>query len=362
LKILWINHRDPTHPEAGGAEVHIHEVGKRLVERGHEITLLAERCKGSRSEEEIDGMNVRRFGGKFTLHLYAPYFVMRYSDGYDVVIDDIAHAVPFWSPKFTKKPVIAVVHHVHQKVLDVELSAPLRYIVKGAERTIKDVYFNIMTVSDATKEDLMEMLGVPSDRITVIHHGIDHEVFRPGSKFNKPTILWIGRMKRYKNLDHIIRAFSIVKKSVKEARLVLVGSGPEESKIRALIRTIGLEDVTLTGRVSEAEKIRLLQGAWVIVYTSVVEGWGLGILEAAACGTPAVAYDTSVFREAIKNGKTGLLVKYGDIASLAEALKEILTNDTLREELSRKALANSYNFDWNKTTSQTEQYLKEIAQ
>jgi glycosyltransferase involved in cell wall biosynthesis len=362
MRILWINHRDPKHPEAGGAEVHIAEVGKRLIRRGHEITLLCERYDGSRPEEELHGMKVKRFGGRLMLHCYAPYYVKRNSANFDIVIDDIAHAVPFWSPKFTKKPVVAIIHHVHQKVVGKELNPIFRYLVREAEKSIKDTYEHIIAVSQTTKRDLTERLRVHEQKVAVIPHGIDHTKYRPGSKFDEPTVLWIGRMKKYKNLEHVVMAFKLVKQTVKDARLILAGAGDEERKVRFLVHREGVKDVTFTGRVSEDDKLRLLRGAWCIIYVSEIEGWGMGILEAAACGTPAVAYNCGALKESIVDGETGLLVEYGNVKSLAHSVTQLLNDQDLRERLAKNALSFANYFDWDKTAEQTERYLKGLCE
>jgi len=358
MRILWINHRDPKHPEAGGAEVHLAEVGKRLVKGGHEITLLCERFSGSESEEELYGIKVKRFGGRFMLHCYAPYFVKKNSENFDIVIDDVAHAVPFWSPKFTKKPVVAIVHHVHQRVVGRELNTVLAYMVKKAEKSIKKTYRHIIAASQTTKKDLIEQIGVNEQDVTVIHYGVDHTIYKPGRKFDEPTVLWIGRMKKYKNLEHVIMAFKLVKQVIKNARLILAGAGDEEPKIKSLIYKEGVNDVRFTGWVSGNNKLELLQGAWCVLYASETEGWGMGILEAAACKTPAVAYNSGALKESIIDGETGLLAKYGDIQDLAQKIIKILSDEDLREKLSKGALSFSYNFDWDKTAKQTEKYLE----
>ncbi|MBS7658896.1 MAG: glycosyltransferase family 4 protein [Candidatus Bathyarchaeia archaeon] len=357
MRILWINHRCPKHPQAGGAENHILEVGRRLVQKGHEITLLTECFPGSKKNEVIDGIMVKRKGGKYGIHLYAPYFVKRYSAIYDIVIDDVAHAVPFFSYKFARKPVVALVHHVHQKVVEKELRMPLRQIVKWAERRLKN-YERIIAVSNTTREMLINMLKVKPERIKVIYHGVDHEKFKPGDKFKVPTILWMGRIKKYKNLDHVIKAFSIVKHSIKDAKLIVVGSGDA----KWLVNDMRIFDVTFMGHVSEEEKIRLLQGTWAIVYASDMEGWGMCVLEANACGTPTVAYNSGALKETVINGETGFLTEYGNIEGLAEKMKVILSDHGVRERLSRNALIHSQNFNWEKTTSETEEFLIEIAE
>jgi len=360
VEILWINHRCPRHPQAGGAEVHLLEIAKRLVKRGHEITLLSERYSGSPKEEVIDGILVKRFGGKYALHLYAPYFVLKRSEDYDVIIDDIAHAVPFFSYAFTRQPVVAIVHHVHQEVLEVEVNQPLRYIIKRAERFIRH-YKRIVAVSRTTRKDLVEKLKVPSERVEVIYPGVDHEKYRPGEKAERPTLLWMGRMKRYKHPDHALRVFKLVREVVKEAEMIMVGYGEAFPEVKKLIREMKLSNIILTGRISEDEKVELLQKSWVMLCTSEMEGWGMTIMEAASCATPTVAYNVGALKETIINGKTGFLIRYGDIEGLARSVTILLEDENLRREISKHALEYSYNFDWEKSTIEFEEYLSNVV-
>lgn len=362
MRILWINHRDPKHPEAGGAEVHIREVGRRLAKMGHEVTLIAERFKGSPAREEIDGIDVRRVGNKYTIHLAAPMIVKKLSKDYDIIIDDIAHGVPWWSALATSKPVLGIVHHVHQVVASIELPFPLDIAVKMAEKTIRYAYRKLIAVSEATRNDLENLIGFPKDRVKVIYNGVDHSRYSPGGRrFEEPTILWLGRIKKYKNLDLLLLAFNKVKREVANARLVIAGSGDYERNVRELANKLGLRDVIFTGKIREEEKLELLRRSWVLATTSTIEGWGISILEAAACATPAVGFDAGAVREAIIDGKTGFLVRFGDAEGLAEKIYLILTDDRLRDELSRGALEYSYNFDWDKTASQTLEIMEEMA-
>ncbi len=357
MKILWINHRDPDHPQAGGAEVHIAEVGRRLAEQGHQITLLCERFRGSERVSERFGMEIRRFGGRLLLHLYAPYYVFRNSYRYDIIIDDVAHAMPFFSNRFTKKPVVAIVHHVHQDVLGMELSPIIGMIVKVGERGLRG-YRSIISVSETTRQDLIGKLNVEEGRIKVIHLGVDHELYRPGRKSGWPTVIWVGRMKRYKHVDQIIEAFRLVRDSVPDAELILVGDGEEKAELLSM--TNGIKGITFMGRVSQEEKVRLLQRAWCLVSASEVEGWGMTIIEAAACGTIAIAFDAGALSEAIIDGRTGIIVKHRDAGSLAGALIKCLTDQDMRSTLSNEARARSMEFDWNRASSETLALLSEL--
>ncbi|RLE47529.1 MAG: glycosyltransferase family 1 protein, partial [Candidatus Methanomethylicota archaeon] len=115
-----------------------------------------------------------------------------------VIIDDIAHAVPWYSPLVTKTPVIAQIHHIHQEVVYIELPKPFAWIVSCAERTIAKVYKHFIAVSQSTKEELVRRFNIDPDRVSVIPNGVDLEKYRPGRKDPKPTILWVGRIKNTK--------------------------------------------------------------------------------------------------------------------------------------------------------------------
>ena len=352
-----MNHRDPKHPQAGGAEVRLYEIARRLVRIGHEVTLLCEKVDGLPSEEVLEGIKIKRIGGKMSIHLLAPLYVKRHGHKYDVIIDDIAHAVPWYSPLATKRPVIAQIHHVHQDVVRVELSKPLAWIVSRAERTIAKVYNRFIAVSQSTKEELTKRLGIDPDKIAVIPNGVDSEKYKPGTKDPRPTILWVGRIKKYKNLDHLLKAYRAVKQEVPDAQLIIIGTGNQEWKMKELAKKLELKDVYFLGKVPEEDKVRCMQRAWIIVSTSTIEGWSLTITEAAACKTPAIAYNAPGLRDSVKHMKTGILVEPGSIEKLAEAITTLLTDRKLREKLGENAFRYAQRLSWNKTA---ENFLKVV--
>ena len=360
MKILWINHRDPEHPQAGGAEVRLYEIARRLVRMGHEVTVLCEKVDGLPSEEVLDGIKIKRIGSKTSIHLLAPYYVRKHGHEYDVIIDDIAHAVPWYSPLVTKTPVVAQIHHVHQDVVYIELPKPLAWIVNRAEKTIAKVYKHFIAVSQSTKEELVERFSIVPDRIAVIPNGVDLEKYKPGPKDPKPTILWVGRIKKYKNLDHLLIAYKMVKQEITDAQLVIIGTGDQEQKMRELARRLELRDAYFLGKVSEEEKIRWMQRAWIVVSTSMIEGWGITITEVAACKTPAIAYDVPGLRDSVKHMETGILVKQGNIGQLAETIVLLLTNSNLRLKLSESAYYYAQQFCWNKVTEHFMEIIKGV--
>ena len=354
LNILWLNHRDPRHPFAGGAEVRILEIGKRLVHNGHSIKLICERWPGSKKIEFLDGIEVIRIGNKYTIHLEVPFLVNRFNC--NIIIDDMAHALPWESQFFTHKSVIGQVHHVHQNVLDFELNPIVAKILALGERAIK-YYKSVIVVSESTKKALIN-LGVCKNRVHVITNGVDTDFYKPMAKSPSPTILWVGRVKRYKRVDHVLLAFSLIEKQLPDAKLIIVGAGDYIENIKSLARKLCLKNVFFPGFVEEKQKAMLMASSWVIVSSSFVEGWGMTITESAACGTPAVAYDVAGLRDSISNNETGLLVSDGNVKALAQNLLRVLQDEQLRVKLGNNALNRTKQFSWNKVAQEFSDFLE----
>jgi len=349
LRILWINHRDPKHPQAGGAEVRMYEIARRLVKMGHEVTVLSEKANGLPTEDDIEGIMVRRMGNRTTIHILAPLYVKKHGRQYDIIIDDVAHAVPWYSPLVTTTPVIAQIHHIHQDILHIELPKPLALIVSKAEETIR-IYKQFIAVSPSTKRELVEKFGISPSRVAVVPNGVDHEKYKPGPKDPNPTILWVGRLKRYKNPHHAILAFGVIKRKVPNAQLIIIGTGEEKQKLKKLAERLRLTDVYFLGKVSEEEKIKWMQRAWILISTSMKEGWGLTVTEAAACKTPTVAYNVPGLKDTVRHMETGILVEPRNIKELANAITLLLTDETLRTRMMENAYRYVSTFNWNYST------------
>ena len=354
LNILWLNHRDPKHPFAGGAEVRINEIGKRLVQNGHTIKLICERWPGSKKKEFLDGIEVLRIGNKYTIHLEVPFLVNRFNC--NLIIDDMAHALPWESQFFTHKSVIGQVHHVHQDVLDFELNPIIAKALTLSERAIKS-YKSIIAVSESTKKALID-LGVCKNRVRVIPNGVDTDFYKPMAKSPSPTILWVGRVKRYKRVDHVLLAFSLIEKKLPDAKLIIVGKGDYIENIKSFAGKLGLKNVFFPGFVGEEKKAMLMASSWVIVSSSLVEGWGMTIMESAACGTPAVAYDVAGLRDSVINNETGLLVSDGNVKSLAQNLLRVLQDEQLRIKLGNNALNRTKQFSWNTVAQEFSDFIE----
>lgn len=367
MNILVLNWQDRLNPQAGGAETHLHEIFGRLAERGHRVSLLVSGWDGAEPRATVDRMEVHRTGGRYTFNIAAPvYYRRRFRQReFDVVVEDL-NKVPLLTPLWAKHPLALLVHHLFGATAFEEASAPVAAITWLLERPLGRVYRNIptMAVSRSTARDLGER-GLPEDDIAVIPNGVDLSHCTPGApgdRFETPTLLYLGRLKRYKRVDLPIRALAALRDRGLEVRMAVAGTGDHAGALRALVAELGLEAaVRFAGFVSEEEKLELFRRAWVHVLTSPKEGWGITNLEAAACGTPTVASDSPGLRDSVLDGETGFLVPHGDVGALAERIRTLIEDETLRERMGVKAREFAERFTWSRAADDTEVFLGGIG-
>lgn len=350
LSILIMNWRDIGNPDAGGAEVFTHEVAKRWVQWGHEVTLLTSGYDHAVREESIDGVCVVRGGSRFTVYRRARQaYSERFRNRSDVVIDEI-NTRPFLAVRYVDgaTPIFALIYQLAREYWFYETPFPVnvlgRYLLE--ERWLRP-YQNIptITISQSTKADL---LALGFSDVTVVRPGLSVPPLREvPKKAQRPTIIYVGRLTRAKLPSHAIRAFEIVKKRIPSAQLWIVGDGYLSRRLRRKAP----EGASFFGRVPEWKKVELLLRAHVLVFPAVREGWGLTVIEANALGTPAVGYDVPGLRDSIRSGSTGLLVPFGNLASLARGISDLLGDDDLRLRMASAALEWAGSFTWETTAS-----------
>lgn len=368
LRILVVNWQDRLNPQAGGAEIHLHEVFGRLVERGHSVTALVSGWPGAPRRETVDGLEVHRVGGRYTFNLVAPryYRTELAARDFDVMVEDL-NKVPLFAPFWSRSPLVLLVHHLFGRTAFEEAPFPMALATWLLERPLGRVYRDVPVeaVSRSTAEDLVER-GFSTDQIVVIPNGVDLTFYSPSEaepRFVVPTLLYLGRLKRYKRVDLVVRALARLRDRGMDARLVIAGRGDHEPELRRLISKLGLQDaVEMPGFVSEEEKRRLFRQAWVHVLTSPREGWGITNLEAAACGTPTVASDSPGLRDSVVDGETGFLVPHGDVGALADRLGRLLTDADLRRRLGMQARAFAERFSWERAAVDTEVHLRRVVE
>lgn len=362
MKVLILHRKDVANPEAGGGTLDIQKMASFLAKRGHEVTLMCARPSGGKNEDVIDGMRILRVGNKYSVYLLAPlYYIRKFRNKTDVLID-VINGPSWFSPFYSKTPKIAIMFQTFRDVFWLEINKFSAAFLCLIERIIPRIYHKIpvVTPSPSVRDELVS-LGFPKENIFVVPPGIDLEMFKPGEKSSFPLVLYVGRLKKYKGLEYLVIAMKYVVKDVPNARLLIVGKGDYEKELREFVEKMNLEDVVeFCGYVSEERKVELMQKAHVLVLPSIKEGWGIPIIEAAACGTPAIGTDTTGLRDSIINGKTGFLVPYGKPKILAERIIEILKNNELRNRLSENALRWVRNFSQNKLLLKTEAIIRKL--
>ncbi len=356
MNILVINWRCIKNPEMGGAEVHLHEIFKRIVEKGNNVTLVAHKFAGAKDEETVDGIKIIRYGNKYLFNYqFKNFYKSQLSDNnFDLIVDDISK-IPLNIPAYIDKPIVGILHHVHGNSLYKEIPFPMAFYIIQSERQIPKNYKTtpIFTVSDSTTSELVDM-GFNKSLTGILYNSIDQELFNKVSvkKSSSPLISYVGRIKNYKNIDKIIDAAQILSKEIPNINLIIGGKGDYLDNLKDKVKQLKLEQIVkFTGFLSEIEKASLLGKSWLFITMAEKEGWGITVIEANAMKTPAIGSNVPGLRDSIKNGETGYLVPLNNSARLAEKIKELINDEDELTRISENAYKWSKNFSWDKSAS-----------
>lgn len=319
LRILVCSWRDLAHPHAGGAEVYTHRVASAWVANGHQVTWFCAAVAGRPSVEIVDGITVVRRGGRHSVYRQARLFWERQGRGrFDLVVDEV-NTRPFEAARWPgETSVVALVHQVARETWFHELAWPVAairrlFLEPRWLRRLRSV--PVLTVSASSA---VSLAGFGLADVAVVPQGVDPVVRPEVERADVPTVVFVGELARNRRPDHVIVAFRLLRPHVPDARLWMIGDGPMAGELRRDLP----DGVELLGRMSETEIQRRLAEAHCLVATSVREGWGLTVTEAAQFGTPAVAYDVDGLRDSVA-ASGGVLVPPHPEA-LARALTEHL--------------------------------------
>jgi glycosyltransferase involved in cell wall biosynthesis len=361
-----VNWQDRENPLSGGAEIHLHEVFGRLAARGHEVTLLASSWGDAPARTRLDGMDVHRVGGRHTFQFVAPGYYRRHlaAQRFDVVIEDL-NKIPVFAPLWTGTPVVLLVHHLFGSTAFQEASLPVAALTWLLERPLPAFYrrLPVQAVSESTAADLVAR-GFHRERIDVIENGVDLDFYSPDPgvpRFEEPTVLYLGRLRKYKRVDLVLHAVARLRDAGVAARLIIAGQGDHRAELERLCAALKLErQVEFAGFVSEARKRELFRRTWIHVLASPKEGWGISNVEAAACGTATVASDSPGLRDSVRDRETGFLVPHGNVDALAERLRSILQDAELRDSLGAAARRFAARYSWERSAAMTEAHLERV--
>jgi glycosyltransferase involved in cell wall biosynthesis len=363
VRILILNWRCPKNPRAGGAELFTLEVAKRLVSGGDEVEWFSASYPDAAPEEDIDGIHVVRAGRQWTVHLRAfLHYRGKLRSRFDVVVDEV-NTMPFFTPLWAGVPVFLLIFQLAREVWWYESPFPVNAIGFAAEPLYLRCYRNsqVLTISASTEKDLRK-LGF-SGPITIVPVG--RETVEPATtaKATTATFLYVGRLSPSKRIPDVIHAFGLFRDAERTGQLWLVGDGPVEyrRKLQHLVSALGLSDhVEFCGRVSVAEKYTRMAQSHMLLLASAREGWGLVVIEANSCGTPAVVYDVPGLRDAVRNNETGLVVEPSPL-ELARGMQRLWDEPELYSRVAAEARRWSTTFSFDTAAATVRERLRLIA-
>lgn len=340
--------RDLDDEEAGGSEVHAHNIASIWTQSGLAVTMRTSAARGLPSSDRRDGYTVSRKAGRYGVFLRSPLSEISGRLGPCDALVEIWNGMPFLSPLWWRGPRVIWLHHVHGPMWGMTLPRPLAWVGDTIESRLAPPLYRrqpIVTLSESSRAEIVEELGVPAERVKVIMPGVDPYFTPGGTRSTTPLAVAVGRLVPVKDFHRLIRIVARVHERVPDFELVIVGEGYERDSITALIAELGAGDyVRLAGRVSDSELRDLYRSAWLAVSASVREGWGMTLTEAAACGTPSVATDIAGHSDAVAAERSGLLRRSDE--DLAAAMVAVATDETLRTRLSSGALERAAELTW----------------
>ncbi|RUM33610.1 MAG: glycosyltransferase family 1 protein [Archaeoglobus sp.] len=333
MKICQVCHRFP--PHTGGIETHVYELSKRLAEE-FDVEVLTTDLSGSlNSIEKIEGITVRRFKSYapseayyFSPDLYR--YLKRNSDRYDVVHAHNYHAFPALFAALAKRNKLIFTPHYHGKG-----GSTVRNLLLKPYRLFGLIIFKkadaVICVSNYERMLVRSDFGVDA---VVIPNGVSLDKIRNISsfEFSNKLILYVGRIEKYKNIHIVVKSM----KYLDDFQFYIAGKGSFERELRKLIGRLGLEDrVKLVGFIDEETKYRWLKTCSVFVNLSPVEAFGITVLEALACGSPAVVSNSGALKEFAEKFDCVFAVSSGispkELAEVIRRAAEVKVRVELRE-------------------------------
>jgi len=358
----------------GGVEARTYFAAKELAKE-NQVTVIAAREKGQ-TQTDIPGIKVLRAGPErsFTQggELFKRYRFIRDAVKMGMEVDcQVVEGTNFLTyraaMKLAKKkkiPAVCTYHDVWIGQWRDNLGLLPGAIGEYAERKILKYPWNkIIAVSTITRSKLIQQ-NVAERAISVVPNGFDFKKTpQSEKKFDDPTIIYVGRLVKYKRVGDIINALAELKKTIAKVNLIIIGTGPERNYLENKIRKLGLQDcVKFRGFVERYQEVlSLISRSQVLCLPSTVEGFGLVTIEAMAVSTPYVSSEIPPTVEVTQNGIGGILYPPGNISELTDALQSVLTDKNYAQQLGeagRQFVEQKYN--WHKIGEQLRQVYRDI--
>lgn len=355
--------RDLDDVEAGGSEVHAHNIASLWAQADIEVMHRTSFAAGRPQHVRRNGYAVVRKAGRYMVFPRSVLAELAGRNGHRDALVEIWNGVPFMSPLWCRGPHAVWLHHVHGPMWQMSLPPGLARAGRLLEEKVAPRFYRrtpIVTLSNSSRDEMVAEMGFDADRITVVPPGVDQR-FTPGpTKTQFPHVLAVGRLVPVKNFARLLGVMAAVRRRVPDAYLTIVGDGYEREMLTERIDQLGARDyVRLVGRVDDDDLLELYRSAWVVASTSIREGWGMTLTEAAACGTPCVATRIAGHLDATVDGEAGILGDTDD--ELVAGLVEVLTDSDRRERMSKAAIDRASELTWEAAAVATFRVLADTA-
>jgi glycosyltransferase involved in cell wall biosynthesis len=354
-RIHFVAWRDLDDPEAGGSELHAHRIASLWAEAGIDVTFRTSAVPGQPASITRAGYHVERRSGRYGVFPGVAWEGVRAGWRAGDGLVEVWNGMPFFSPIWYRGPRIVFLHHVHAEMWRMVLPGWLAKIGEALESRVAPPFYRqsrVVTLSSSSRDEIVEQLGLAPARVSVVPPGVEPRFSAGGERSVRPLVVAVGRLVPVKRFDRLIESLVRVKRSCPALEAIIIGEGYERPALEELRRQHHAEDwLALPGRLEDDELVEWYQKAWLVASCSLREGWGMTLTEAGACGTPAVASDIAGHRDAVLDGRTGLLVD--GVAGQADAMLEVLGDDALRARLGRGAHERARWFTWDATARST---------
>ena len=358
-------------PDLGGRSTYVYNLSKGLIERGHNVTIIARGVWKRTYREEIDGISVYRvrfipfYPSPFHLH---GFFLNKLFKKLESKFDLVHVHGTLMPVARTSLPVIFTSHGTSRKDLDNMPVKSFHFLVVkllskqlyNVEKEITESSDIITAVSQSCAKELKEY-HIISKEIIVVNNGVDTNFFIPVKNRKKENyILYSGRLETRKGLVDFIESAKYVCREHADIKFILTGKGTIKNYLERRINDLGLKkNFYFAGFVDWSRLLEYYQNATIYVLPSYYEGLPTTLLEAMSCGIPSIATDVEGSSELIKDGETGLLVPPRNPEKLAEAILRLLADEELRKRIGANARGHIVsNYDWEIITDRVEEAYK----
>lgn len=367
LLLCW---RDTGHPQGGGSETYLQRIGTQLAASGTRVTLRTASYPGAARREVVDGVEIQRRGGPYSVYVRAGLAMVAGRLGLgpmrrvrpDVVVDT-QNGLPFLSRLAYGRRTVVLVHHCHREQWPVAgpVMSRIGWFVESRLSPRVHRRNQYVTVSLPSARDLTA-LGVDPANVAVVRNGVDAapESSLAIARSATPRVVVLSRLVPHKQIEDALDVIARLRARIPDLHLDILGDGWWSQRLVEHAARLGITDaVTFHGHVDDGTKHAVLQRSWVHVLPSRKEGWGLAVVEAAQHGVPTIGYRSSGgLTDSIVDGVTGMLVDgYPD---LVDGLERLLTDDVLREQLGVKAQLRSGEFSWEQSADAMRAVLETV--